>query len=444
MQGATQKKASEKDIAGMTKGLMMNHNAMHGGLDLTDASRSLASGGASLEGAASSLTDVRALLPEDLDDENEGEEADNEEEKDKEEGEEPKPKAKTKWFDRDRALSKVNKQMQSALDKQREAAEKALKVIGEQQAEIKVLPAHNRKTVSTDLAILTQRQMFTDALFGPDEKLRGLILQVTAVGGSQASFKGDPASLLGKSGPCRLYKELVTFDRWQSASSSILHAEDEDGLERCKKECNEMKAPIVDLLSAVKSVTADVGRSLKALKTARDEEAAQKKVRKAASCATGSSASAVSIFSLSSYMKAIPVLGEGIGVETSCDLGRPILIEGDSAKVDAFENEPSIRSEILTEFMQLFLAQGAAQKLDRAQKRFPAGSDVQSRIAARMKEIMPRATLPEDLPGPLKQALETQAVIVAKNSFRLLTEKHHAGHLLVSRSAADILDGPCT
>ena len=58
-----------------------------------------------------------------------------------------------------------------------------------------------------------------------------------------------------------------------------------------------------------------------------------------------------------------------------------------------------------------------------------------------MKEIMPRATLPEDLPGPLKQALETQAVIVAKNSFRVLTEKHHAGHLLVSRSAADILDG---
>ena len=50
MQGATQKKASEKDIAAMTKGLMMNHNAMHGGLDLTDASRSLASGGASLEG----------------------------------------------------------------------------------------------------------------------------------------------------------------------------------------------------------------------------------------------------------------------------------------------------------------------------------------------------------------------------------------------------------
>ena len=56
---------------------------------------------------------------------------------------------------------------------------------------------------------------------------------------------------------------------------------------------------------------------------------------------------------------------------------------------------------------------------------------------------MPRATLPEDLPGPLKQALETQAVIVAKNSFRVLTEKHHAGHLLVSCSAADILDGPC-
>ena len=70
----------------MTKGLMMNHNAMRGGLDLTDASRSLASGNASLKGAASSLTDVRALLPEDLDDENEGEEADNEEEKDKEEG----------------------------------------------------------------------------------------------------------------------------------------------------------------------------------------------------------------------------------------------------------------------------------------------------------------------------------------------------------------------
>ena len=146
MQAATQKKASEKDIAATTKGLMMNHmqRYMHGGLDLTDASRSLASGGASLEGAASSLTDVRALLPEDLDDENEGEEADNEEEKDKEEGEEPKPKAKTKWFDRDRALSKVNKQMQSALDKQREAAEKALKAIAEQQAEIKVLPAHNQ------------------------------------------------------------------------------------------------------------------------------------------------------------------------------------------------------------------------------------------------------------------------------------------------------------
>ena len=81
-----------------------------------------------------------------------------------------------------------------------------------------------------------------------------------------------------------------------------------------------MKAPIVALLSAAKSVTADVGRSLKALKTARDEEAAQKKVRKAASSATGSCASAVSIFSLSSYMKAVPVLGEGIGVETSCDL----------------------------------------------------------------------------------------------------------------------------
>ena len=68
--------------------------------------------------------------------------------------------------------------MQSALDKQREAAEKALKAIGEQQAEIKVLPAHNRKTVSTDLAILSQRQMFTDALFGPDEKLRGLTLNL--------------------------------------------------------------------------------------------------------------------------------------------------------------------------------------------------------------------------------------------------------------------------
>ena len=36
-------------------------------------------------------------------------------------------------------------------------------------------------------------------------------------------------------------------------------------------------------------------------------------------------------------MKAAPVLGEGIGVETSCDLGRPILIEGDSAKVDAMQ-----------------------------------------------------------------------------------------------------------
>ena len=78
--------------------------------------------------------DVRALLPEDLDDENEGEEADNEEEKDKEEGEEPKPKAKTKWFDRDRALSKVNKQMQSALDKQREAAESHWGAAGRDQS----------------------------------------------------------------------------------------------------------------------------------------------------------------------------------------------------------------------------------------------------------------------------------------------------------------------
>ena len=169
----------------------------------------------------------------------------------------------------------------------------------------------------------------------------------------------------------------MTFDRWQSAISSILHAEDEDGLERC----NEMKAPIVDLLSAVESVTADVGRSLKALKTARDEEAAQKKVRKAASSATGDFQS--------------EFVHEGCagswGGHRRGDLLRPWQAHphrGRQRQVGRWFRKRAERQKRDPDTIHAAVprAQGAAQKLDRAQKRFRAGSDVQSRIAARSHE----------------------------------------------------------
>ena len=421
MQGASQKKATEQQVGKMAKGLMMNHNKVAGGVALPDAARSLLSGGAGLEGSVASLTNVEALLPDDVDC-NMEEAAEEAAEGEADDAEAEAKPMRTKWFDRDRSLNKVHKQMVAMYEKTRTSASEELKKMVEQEKEAKSLSSQGRKSIATDLAVLQPRQKFLEALFEPgDDRLKSLIAGVQAAGGSQASSKGDPLALLGKSGPCRLYKDLVTFSSWLDCIDKILQAEDADALESAKKACSDLKAPIADLLSAAKNAVTDLGRALKAVKSAKPTSDDMKKRRKAGS---GTADASKTVFDLASSMEAVAVLGEGA---TDFDVSKPLLIECSTHKVHNFEADGAIKQEVLTNFVQIFLAQAPAQKMDRGAKRFPAGSDVHVKLTKRMVEILPCTDIPETAPEALRQAMAAQVTIVAKNSFRVLTEKHQSG-----------------
>ena len=81
------------------------------------------------------------------------------------------------------------------------------------------------------------------------------------------------------------------------------------------------------------------------------------------------------------------------------DVSKPLLIECSTHNVHNFEADGAIKQEVLTNFVQIFLAQAPAQKMDRGAKRFPAGSDVRVKLTKRMVEILPCTDIPDGSRG---------------------------------------------
>ena len=95
------------------------------------------------------------------------------------------------WFNRDRAVNKVDKQLQASKTKTRSAARPEIKKLNEKFEETKKLSQHDRKLLESELAIAQLRRAFLEAIFKSEADLRSLIEQVQEKrSGSQTSSKG--------------------------------------------------------------------------------------------------------------------------------------------------------------------------------------------------------------------------------------------------------------
>ena len=270
MHGASQRKATAEQCSKMAKPLQSNFDKMVG-MDMKDAARNL-SGELGMSGAATSLSDIRALLPDD--DESDAEPAlksksktADKSEAEAEEGDgaddpndEGNPgtgkgrgKSNIKWFDRDRAVNRAHKSLQQALTKTQEAAQVEVRRLEDILRDVDTLHGQEKKDMQGDIMIATSRKRCMEILFEKQEAMDEYIKSFTDSGaGSGVSSKSDPVRALGRALPSRLYRDLKVFDEWKDMVERILDCDSADSIEQAKTACNDVKGPITDLISASK------------------------------------------------------------------------------------------------------------------------------------------------------------------------------------------------
>ena len=321
------------------------------------------------------LPDVSSLAPEsDPEDEDEDEERNDE---DEDEGtDKNKSKPKPRWFDRDRNVNKAHKGLLAGHDKLYKNMKDELDRMKLLQSQVSDLSSAERKQIEGDVCILRNRQTCVEAVLSSDSDLRKVIEDVDkSVQSSSGAFSvADPLRGLGKAPPCGSYKLLKTFGAWKKRMDLVLEAQSPDEIEHVKSESVKIKNPLSELLSAAKSASSDVNKAVKALRNIRkqqqqQQQAAPGKVPKKKGGATVQSGP--SIFELLEYAEELPRVVEGQPVaDTQC----PAVIELSSAKQSKFEDEESIRKDVLTSFVELFNSTAPSQKLERGNKKFKFGS----------------------------------------------------------------------
>lgn len=352
--------------------------------------------------------------------------SDAEKEKDKLDQSEKKRK---KWWDRDRAVNRMHKTLRGGHDKLKETATRMVGKMESMCQQTSSLAEKDLKQVEGERMILVSRMNCLKATLDTPEKLKEFIVgydEAPSVPGA-ASASSDPLRGLGKAPPSRTFRQLQTFCTWLEEIETALQANSADELEHVKNKCADLKSPLADLVSAGKSAETDLARALKAIERAAQERqggGGDKTKKRRVSSGTGGA----SIFELFHKIPRAGSRQEGSRLDT----GLPALIRCDVAKQKAFETLPSIKHAVLTEFLQLFSTQGQSQKLERANKRYPDGSDTHKAMLQRMNEIQMKdeSQLQDEavsLPQEVKQAIGIQAVIVGKNTWKCTSEKHHLG-----------------
>ena len=431
--GASKKKATEEDVRKMAKGLTLDHDKVAGAGSLLDAAQNFRSG-SGMEGLTSILGDVQALLPEsDAEDgpDQEGEEAAEEGEDEEGKDQEELVTKKQKWFDRDRAVSKANKMLVATYDKMFKTSTTELDKMEKMLKDYDGLTPSERKQLEGDVTILRSRLACLQAVHGTDDALKRLIAEVerasektAASPPSSASSTADPMRGLGRAPPCGSYKKLRTMQAWRNHADSVLECQTLAEIEKVKSDAADYKNPIADLVAASKTASSDVSKGLKALQAARklqqEKEPSGKSARKKASAAL----SGPPVFDLAEHCKPITVLAEN---EPIPDLSYPALIQTSSEKQAKFDQTECVGKTIYEGFVELFNTMAPTQKVDRAHKKWPLDSDVQNAMQSRVEAVLPQARIEESWPHDLKDPLRAQAVIVAKNSWKVACEKHHLG-----------------
>ena len=293
------------------------------------------------------------------------------------------------------------------------------------------LTPSERKQLEGDVTILRSRLACLQAVHGTDDALKRLIAEVERAGEktaasppSSASSAADPMRGLGRAPPCGSYKKLRTMQAWRNHADSVLECQTLAEIEKVKTDAADYKNPIADLVAASKTASSDVSKGLKALQVARklqqEKGPSGKSARKKASAAF----SGPPVFDLAEHCKPITVLAEN---EPIPDLSYPALIQTSSEKQAKFDQTECVGKTIYEGFVELFNTMAPTQKVDRARKKWPLDSDVQNAMQSRVEAVLPQARIEESWPHDLKDPLRAQAVIVAKNSWKVACEKHHLG-----------------
>ena len=248
--GATKRKATEEDVRKMSRGLMVNHGIVAGSVSLQDAARGLSSGGHDMESLSAALGDVELLAPEQSEDEAEQEaDAEGEEEEEEVIDKNSRGSKKTKWWDRDRSVNKVHKQMRTIYDKMLGAAKAELQKTEELVADVRGMSSRSKKQLEGDLTILQSRTTCLQKVLERSDSLKQYLATFDGVPLSdKASSKSDPVKVLGKAAPSRTFRQLRAFSDWDIEVEQLLEAQSSEELETSKTAVNEIfKAPIADL-----------------------------------------------------------------------------------------------------------------------------------------------------------------------------------------------------
>ena len=431
MKGQEKKKGTDDDVRKMSRGIMSLHDQMPASVTLEEAGQAMRGSGArQMEGASAALMDVKQLAPptdsEDERDENvEQEEGEEEASEDKDK---KAAKGKKKWFDRDRSVNRMHKSLRSSFDKMKESAETEIKKMKDLSQDVDKLPPKDAKLLSGDKSILVARLNCLEATLATRASLQDVIASYDEGkdASGNVSSTHDPLRGLGKAPPSRTFRDLKTFEEWRELLETVHEANTSDDLEKVKSACLVVRSPLADLVAAAKTAGADLSKGLKQLKKALERQPEKSSNKRRCARELGVAA-AGAVFQLFDRIPKVSQVAEGEQV----DVAVPAIIRCDSAKHAAFEKLPAVRTNILQELVQVFATQSAAQRVERAHKKF--APEIQSLLGERMEEIMKETKVPDEAPMQLKNALEVQTVIVAKNSWKCTTEKNHLGPPVASR-----------
>ena len=435
MQAASIKKAKEEQVKKMTKGLMANHDKVHGSISMSDVANTFA-GTDSLDGIEIGLGDVSMLAPEEDDEQGPVKEEPVDEDAAEDEEEEDsgkRPAKRAKWFDRDRAVMKASRQLQGALSKVQTSATQVKDTLSKLLTDVGNMSQSIQENLAGERVIAEARLQLLQKLYGTSEELAKHIRTIKAQA-SQASnlsqgTSQDPTKCLGLAAPCQTFESLKTFSDCKAAIEKVMEATDAETIEKMRRDCNEMRGPISDLVSACKSAAGDISKGVKAMEASK-KAAAKSSARKHVG---GPASASTDIFQLTGSCVKVKTVKEGTFSQADCDL--PCVIEADHQKQTEFERLDAVKRYMIGDFLAVFNAQSSAQKCDRAHRRLAVSSEVRDAVTARLQALCSFAaptadkftTLAEAASTNIVQAFEPMPVIVAKNTLTCSPEKSYAG-----------------
>lgn len=434
------KKASQDDMNKYLKELTSNHDKVLGAKSSLEDVAFLtigASAGSSFDAAAAGFSgDITTLAPEAVDaaDEDEGDDAEEgeEEENPEEDAAEEAENKKKSWFDVDRSRNSAHKSMLAVYETTRA---QAVAVKSEVEKHIKNMQAFQpseQHFFQGELKIATSRCTAVGYLFGDSEPLKEYVKSFAA-GASSSPVKGastasgDPIAALGQAPPTRSYDKLVTFTEWRSSVEEVFECTDPESIEKLKKSCLALKGPIVELITACKTVLSDIKKAHKARDSWKASQQ-QAKPRKRVTPAGGGAASG--LFEIvppkASEVPHLQELEDGsIGPVEIC-FEKPLLVKPNGVKKASMENDKELKAFMMESLQRDFETCGAVSGMDRAQKQLP--SAIFDVVQRRVSSMMPGLPMPApDAPDIIKQAMTPVAVIVAKGAETISHERGFLG-----------------